>query len=343
MKTLLSHRVRATFAALAVAGLLGGTSVGAADQPAVEIPVMLPLSGPAAGIGQELQKSLQVLQGYVNDTGGIRKRSLHFAFLDDQGSPQVAVQLMNQLKTKDYPAVLGGAFSAICKSIMPLVAQSGPVLYCLSPAVVPPAGSYVFSIGIHPANQLQALFRFFRERGWDRIAFLISTDASGDEADQNLRTGLQLPENRALTDVAHERFNPADISVAAQVTRIKAANPQAVVLWGAPVIMGTALHAVNDVGLDVPIAVAESIMTYNFMDQLSSFLPRQLYFASSLWNAEAVLPAAPQRNLLQNANALFRKAGIPFDVYLVVPWDAAMIVVDSLRAVGPRCRDHGPY
>jgi branched-chain amino acid transport system substrate-binding protein len=72
-----------------------GAPAAAADLPPVEVPVILPLTGPAANIGQELQKSMGLAEKFVNDTGGIRKQPLHFTFLDDQGQPQVAVQLMN--------------------------------------------------------------------------------------------------------------------------------------------------------------------------------------------------------------------------------------------------------
>jgi branched-chain amino acid transport system substrate-binding protein len=307
----------------------------AADPSPVAIPVVLPLTGPAANIGQELQRSLRLLEQHVNDTGGIRKRPLQWDFLDDQGQPQVAVQIVNQLKSQNRPVIIGAALSALCKSMLPLVADQGPVLYCLTPAVVPAAGSYVFAVNAPSAFEEQTALRFLRERGLTRIAFITSTDASGAEADQNIALALRLPENHALSDVAHEHFNPSDLTVTGQVERVKAANPQAILIYGSPVVLGTALHSIHDSGLDVPVVVSQSLMSFNSMDQLASYLPRELYFASSFWDASATLPPGAQRKQLDDVSALFHAASIPLDLYEILPWDAASIVVEALRTVGP--------
>jgi branched-chain amino acid transport system substrate-binding protein len=312
-----------------------GAPAAAADLPPVEVPVILPLTGPAANIGQELQKSMGLAEKFVNDTGGIRKQPLHFTFLDDQGQPQIAVQLMNQLKAQNRPVVIGAALSALCKSMMPLVATDGPVLYCLTPAVVPAAGSYVFAINAPSQFELLTAFRYFRDHGITRLSFVTSTDASGDQADQSIKAGLALPENHALSDVAHERYNPGDISLAGQISNVKAANPQAVFVFGSPVVLGTAIHAISDAGLDVPVVVSQSLMSFNSMDQLASYLPKHLYFASSFWDAAAELPEGPQRRQLQTVQGLFQAAGIPLDFYEILPWDASMIVAAALRLTGP--------
>jgi branched-chain amino acid transport system substrate-binding protein len=242
---------------------------------------------------------------------------------------------MNQLKSQSAPIVIGAALSALCKSIMPLVADAGPVLYCLTPAVVPAAGSYVFAVNAPSAFEEQTALRFLRERGLTRIAFITSTDASGAEADQNVALALRLPENHALVDVAHEHFNPADLTLTGQVERVKAANPQAILIYGSPVVLGTALHSIHDAGLELPVVVSQSLMSFNSMDQLASYLPQELYFASSFWDASSTLPPGPQRKQLEDVSGLFRASSIPLDFYEILPWDAASIVVDALRTAGP--------
>jgi branched-chain amino acid transport system substrate-binding protein len=330
--------LRVSTAIVALVCLLAGpmtVPAPAADTQTVDVPVILPLTGPAAGIGQELQKSLGVAEHYVNDTGGIRKVPLHFDFLDDQGQPQVAAQIIAQLKSQNHPVIIGAALSALCKSMLSLVADQGPVLYCLTPAVVPPAGGYVFAISAPSQFELLTAFRYFRDHGMTKLAFLTSTDASGAEADQSIKRGLALPEYRALVDVVHEHYNPGDISMAGQLSRIKAAAPQAIFLFGSPVVLGNALHGVSDAGLDVPVVVSQSMMSFNSMDQLSAYLPKQLLFASSFWNAASVLPDGPQRRQLITVQQLFHSAGIPLDIFQILPWDAAMIVANALRTAGP--------
>ncbi len=142
----------------------------AADLAPVEIPVIAPLTGGVGFLGQSLEHGLQVLESHVNRTGGIRNRPLHFTFLDDQGQPQLSVQVLNQLLTRNYHVILGSVMSANCRAMMPLVVDKGPVVYCLSPALGPPARSYVFSAGVSPTIEMQATVHFFLTSRLDRAA-----------------------------------------------------------------------------------------------------------------------------------------------------------------------------
>jgi len=312
-----------------------GAAATAADLPPVEIPVIAPLTGGVGFLGQSLEHGLQVLESHVNQTGGIRNRPLHFTFLDDQGQPQLSVQILNQLLTRNYHVILGSVLSANCRAMMPLVVDKGPVVYCLSPALGPPAGSYVFSAGVSPTIEMQATVHFFLTRGWTRLAILASTDASGSDADAGLLKQLALPENKAMQLVAHERFNPEELSVGAQISRIRAAGAQALIVWGAPNVVATAIHSISDSGLDTPTLVSDSIMVYSVMNQLNGFLPKQLYFASGGWAGISALKAGPQRTNLVNTFALLNAANIPPDAGSTEPWDAGAIVVEVLRRLGP--------
>ena len=195
--------------------------------------------------------------------------------------------------------------------------------------------SYVFSAGLSPTLEIAATLRFFNNQGWTRVAFLTSTDASADEAEAGITAGMRAPENRALRDVAHERFNSSDLNMLAQVARIKAANPQAMIIWGAPNVLATAIRSISDGGLDIPTLVGDSSMVYSMMNQLSSYLPRQLYFTSNSWASVSNLPAGPQRTALVTATSLLLAAGIRPDAGTTQPWDAGSIVVNALRKLGP--------
>ena len=60
--------------------------------------MILPLTGGGAFLGKAEQQALQQYEKVVNAGGGIHGKPLKFVFNDDQSSPQVAVQLANQVK-----------------------------------------------------------------------------------------------------------------------------------------------------------------------------------------------------------------------------------------------------
>jgi branched-chain amino acid transport system substrate-binding protein len=330
------HFGRFRLGALVLSGALAVFAcAGAAPTPSgppVEIIAILPLTGPGAQLGQSYQQGLQAVESAVNHSGGIRGRSLHFNVLDDQTNPQVSVQLYNGAVSGGAQVILGGGFSATCKATMPLVGANGPVLYCLSPAVHPARGGYVFSGNLHPVDLADATFRYFSQRGWYNIALLMSTDASAAEVVAGV-DGL-LAKYPKLHVVAYERFSPTDQIVTAQISKIEAAHPQAMLIWAGTGIPVT-LRALHDAGNTMPIATSNSLMLYSAMDQFKSILPDQLYFAAPKWAAYPNVGAGPVRDALTTYFNAFKAEHIRPDMGQNVAWDPALIVVQALRDLGP--------
>ncbi len=317
-------------AALAAALIVPVTG-SAADQQPYDISVIVSLTGQGAFLGTSQQRALQAFEGSVNAHGGIKGRPLHFSFFDDQSTPQVAVQLANQAIEKKPSVVLGSSISATCRAIAPLFAN-GPVNYCLIPAIHPPRG-YVFSASVDTRDMIATLVRYFRERGWTKIARLTTNDASGQDADEAFATALALPENKDVTVVANERYNLGDVTANAQVSRIKAAAPQALIIWATGTPFGTALHGLRDVGLEIPVAASNANMVYAQMKQYADFLPKEIYFEGVGYLSGLGTPA--ERTAQAEFLHTIKDAGFQADFQSGMAWDPALIVVESLRKLGP--------
>jgi branched-chain amino acid transport system substrate-binding protein len=122
---------------------------------------------------------------------------------------------------KKVAVILGSSLVSNCSAMMPLV-KGGPAMYCLSPGIHPPDGSYAE----------RAIDAAFGEKG-------------------PYRTSI----------VAREHFNPTDLSVSAQMTRIKASRAQALVAWSTGTPAATLLRGVVDVGLNLPV-IATSVSAW---------------------------------------------------------------------------------
>ena len=67
--------------------------------------------------------------------------------------------------------------------------------------------------------------RYFQHQHWTKIALLSPIDATGQDGEHVLTDTLMLPENRSAALVANEHYAPADMSVTAQLVRIKHTDP----------------------------------------------------------------------------------------------------------------------
>jgi len=334
-KTLARSALALTLAAAAVAL---AAPARAAEEP-YKINVILPLTGQASFLGKEEQVTLQIAEKFINKTGGIQGHPVQFTFFDDTSSPQTGVQLAKQVMAEKPAVILGSSLVGICNAMAPLM-SGGPVQYCFSPGVHPDAGSYSFSASVSTHDLQKVLFRYFREQGWKRIAIMTSSDATGQDAERGIEENINLPEykNAGMTIVERAHFNITDVSVAAQIEKVKAAKPDAFVAWSTGTPIATVFKGIVQAGLDVPTATTDGNMTYAQMERYADFLPKQLYIPAGEWSAYGAAvkldPAVDKAQ--QEFYAEFKAAGVKPDIAASLAWMPAMIVTDALRKLGPK-------
>jgi branched-chain amino acid transport system substrate-binding protein len=199
-------RRRATRVAGVLAALLFATTASnvgrAAD--AVQIDVIIPMTGQVASAGQAASKSIKAIEDAVNKSGGIAGRKVSFVIHDDQSNPQLTVQLVNEAIARGAQVIVGPSFSSSCGATLPLL-KNGPVSYCFSPGIHPPPGSFMFSADWNTFDVLHAYVHYARARGWRRMAILVSTDASGQDGEHAFDAALALPENAGSTGSSRGR------------------------------------------------------------------------------------------------------------------------------------------
>ncbi len=322
--------------AAALAAMVGCAAPVEAAQ-VFDIPVTLSLTGAGSFLGKQEHEALAIEEQLVNRTGGIHGMPVHFSFADDQSSPQLAVQLAAATLATNPPVMLGSTYVAACNAMAPLV-KTGPVMWCFSAGIHPPLGSHVFTSGVSTHDQAAAIIRFFRFKGWTRLALITSTDATGQDADRGFDELLALPENRDIKLAARVHFNTSDVSVTAQVERVKAAQPQAFIAWSTGSPIATVFRAMIQAGFIVPVGTTGGNMTYAQMHQFAAILPRELYLPAPEWpiDGDPRIPLPPAVAAKQRAfYDAFAAAGIRPDEGSVLGWEPANIVVDALRALPP--------
>jgi branched-chain amino acid transport system substrate-binding protein len=320
--------------AFAAAAILASIALPTRAADPFEINAILPLTGNAAFIGKGDQKSLSVLEQLTNKAGGVRGRPIKFVFYDDQSNPQVSIQLLNLVKAKNPAVIMGPAFTATCRAALPLIAD-GPLVYCLSPGIHPPVGSYMFSAQTSTNDMLKGAVTYMREKGWRKIALMASTDATGQDGEQQIAEILAAPENASMAIVDREHFNTSDISVAAQVTHIKQSGAQALLAWVSGPSFATILRGIDDVGLDVPLMASPANLIYGQIDGYGSIMPNSaVLFPANPAVALDVVPRGAMRNAVSRFQTAMKDAGSHADQGTDAAWDPAQLILDGYRKLG---------
>lgn len=329
------QQVRRAVAFVACAVLIcAGARLGSAQTAPYELNVILSTTGAGAFLGKAELQDLQAIEQRTNATGGIQGRPLKFNIVDDQTNPQVTVQFVNGFVSKKASLFLGPGISATCRAALPLL-TTGPLSYCYSPAVHPPTGSFMFSATVATNELTAALIRYCRLRGWTKVAVIASTDATGQDVTQTIEETVALPENKGMQIVDKEQFAPADLTVDAQMSRVKASGAQVLLTTSSGSPFGTILTGIHDVGLNLPVFSNGANMTYAQMGQYGATVPAELYFSGIRGiTPESGAPAgiaAAQKAYF----AAFTSLNVRPDFGNALAWDATLMVVEALKRLGP--------
>lgn len=327
-------RIAKTACAL-VCALLGAVPAHAQDaQRPYEINVLLAETGSGAFIAHGQSEALRAAEMFINGNGGIKGRPVHFAIVDSASNPAVDIQLTNGILAKHPPLVIEGGPAPLCAAAAGLYAH-GPVVYCLSPGYYPERGGYVFGSGVESRLGMGVVLRYLRSRGLTKLGVITTTDIAGQEADTALKNLLADPANAAFKAVAWEHFSGKDISVAAQMANIKAARPDVVIGWATGTPTGILLQGYKDAGMSVPFVASQANENAKQMQQYRSVMPSELMMYSVMFPAVNVMPNGPLKTSIQAYVKAMKAAGAELnDSSSAEAWDAAMILVGALRALG---------
>jgi len=208
----------------------GGSQASGGDT--VTIGAIFPLSGGVAFYGTESRDGALLALEQVNAAGGLLGKKLALLSEDDEGDATKAVNALTKLTTRDKVSfVLGSSTSGPTQAMAPL-AQSSKVIL-ISPSAtninVTKPGDFIFrACFIDPFQGVVGADFAYDTLNSRRAAILY--DAGADYNTGLAESFRNQFKARGGQVVADEAYQTNDVDFNAQVTRIRAANPDIVYL-----------------------------------------------------------------------------------------------------------------
>jgi branched-chain amino acid transport system substrate-binding protein len=139
-----------------------------------------------------------------------------------------------------------------------------------------------------------------------------------------------------VTVTDHEAFDPTAVSVTTQLSKIKATNPQAVLVWTTGTPLGTVLSGMQQLGMNsLPTMTTNGNASYSEMQKLAGELPPQLYFPGAPFMVGPQDLTGQTKTEVQAFDSAMQAAGqkVP-DEGDALAWDPGLILVSALRKLG---------
>ena len=316
-------------------GVSSSATTAAAKSPYV-IHAIVSETGSASFLGSREAKSLQALAVEVNATGGIDGHPVQMDIQDNQSNPSTSVSYATKLISSGVPFILNGSVVAVDSAVDALATPNGPFIYDLSPGVHPKAGSMVFSAGLSTGFMAQAYLTYLKSQGLTKIAAITSTDGSGKDGFDQLQATLKEPQFSSFQLLSHQTFDPSAVSVTTQLSVIKAAHPQALVIWTTGTPLGVVLNGMSSLGMnDIPTFTTDGNSVHSELIHFSSILPKKFYIP----NAPLYLPPSDISNPQVRAqvttfdDAIAKVGGHP-SVAWGLSWDPAQLLIGAIKKLG---------
>lgn len=152
--------------------------------PGQRVAVLVPMSGPAASLGQDMLRAAEMA---LFDVG---ENDVVLLPYDTAGTPQVARQAAVDAVAQGAGLILGPLFSQAVAAVTPIAQEADiPVLAFSNVATVAADGTYL--LGFRPEEQIRRVVRHaLDQEGIVRIAGLAPDDAYGAAALQALREAV---------------------------------------------------------------------------------------------------------------------------------------------------------
>ncbi len=265
------------------------------------------VTGPASFLGDPEKRSMEMAIEAINAQGGIDGKQLEAVIYDSEADPTKAVMAVNKLINKDRViAIIGPSTTPTTLAVVPIVERAGiPLISCAAGIkITQPVKKWVFKTAQSDVLAVAAVYEHMKQAKIERIGILTVSNAFGESGKNQL---LSQGGDQGLEIVKAESFGAKDTDMTAQLTKIKSADPQALVCWGTNPGPAVVAKNVQQLGMDIPLYQSHGVASPKFI-QLAGAAAEGLYLPTGkILVADRLPETDPQKQALTDYISAFER------------------------------------
>ncbi len=321
-----------------------GLPAGFAAEP-IKIAGIFALTGRAAFIGTAQRDAVLIAIDEANAQGGINGRKLELVMEDTESNPTKAVMALKKvLQAEDVVAIIGPTLTGtamamrgfIEKEQIPAFMHSGGDVILKAPLKKGDPNSlpkWTFKSPYKAADAMGKICQYMSKNGIKKIGFMYSNEGFGKDGLRNVK--VQAPKY-GVEIAAVEAFEPKDVDMTAQLTRINAKGVQGIIFWTVGPPMGIVPKNAKQLGIKVPLFACHGAGA-PFFWKVAGDAGEGVLAPSTKIVVAGQLPDADiqKKKILAYVKAYRDKYNREPGTMVAYGADAAFIVVDAIKKVGP--------
>ncbi len=320
---------------LALCLCLSRPAAQAAKEPYV-IGAVFDITGMGAPLGTPERDTVLMLEKEINAKGGVNGHPIKVVVLDNASDEAKSVTAVKKLvEEHKVLAIIGPSQTGTTLSCAETVqAAKVPMISCAAGnAINNPIKPWIFKTAQSDVHAAAKVLDYCRAHKLTKVAILSVSNAFGDSGLQQIKAQAK---GAGVTLITEEAFAPTDTDMTAQILRIRAKKPQAVVCWGTN--PGPAIVAKNmkTLGFKVPLIMSHGVSNHKFIELAGPGAEGVIFPTGKLLVAPSIAAADPQKKTLVAYAANYKKTyKVDADHFGGHAYDAFYLVCNALGKVGP--------
>lgn len=237
-----------------------GQGTPAKGENAIVIGVAGPFSGDNAEYGAMWKKGLEIALEEINGKGGVKGRPIKLVYEDTQSDPKQAANVAQKFaKDEQILAELGDFSTNATWAAAPIYQSAGLVQLAFNPShpELTKPGDFVFQLCPTQADQAVALAKVSVEQfKAKKVAILHLNSDFGKAVRDKVVEQLNA---KQVEVVATEAYLPSDKDFKAQLTKVKALEPDVIVLGSYYTDTALILKQAKDLGIKATFIASSSV------------------------------------------------------------------------------------
>jgi branched-chain amino acid transport system substrate-binding protein len=224
------------------------------------------VTGAQSFLGDPEKKSLEMAIDAINAKGGIDGHRLEAVIYDDEGDPTKAVNAATRLISKDNAlAIIGPSLTPTTLAIIPVVEEAKvPTISCAAGIkITEPVKPWVFKTAQNDVLAVATIYKTMQDKKVKKLGVLTVANAFGESGKEQL---LAQAPKFGMEIVANESFDAKDTDMTAQLTKIRKAEPDAIICWGTnpgPAVVAKNLRQLN---MNTPLYQSHGVASGKFIE-----------------------------------------------------------------------------
>jgi len=319
--------------AIVALALLVGASVQAAEP--IRVGAILAVTGPASFLGGPESKTLTMLAEEVNAKGGINGHKVELYIMDSGANPEKAVSFAKQLiEEKKVLAILGPSTSGETMKIKGIAEEGKTILLSCAAAevIVNPVAKWVFKTPQKDSDAVQAIFNQMKRMKISKIGVLSGNTGFGKAGKGQIE---KLAPKNGITILASEVYDKTATDLTAEVTKLKAANVQALVNWSIVPAQSIVIKNARQIGFVGPIFQSHGFGNIKYVEAAGPAAEGVIFPAGRLLVADQLPDSNPQKPVLvKYKNDYEKKYKEEASTFGGHAYDAFMILANAIEKSG---------